>query len=156
MECNLSEYTFGNMWRTSDKSAKMKETYGKACIVMNLIEKTETLLAVCGECLARHARMRELDVEPDFFNEVKPYTDKVHALIDEWRLDISEWMKIAKPMYVHPVQIDSVEDSMKQFVVQSFYQKTGKKRFVLSINSAEYTFKTVLDALRKTEEGESE
>ncbi len=39
---------------------------------------------------------------------------------------------------------------MKQFVVQSFYQKTGKKRFVLSINSAEYTFKTILDALHRT------
>lgn len=116
---------------------------------MSLIEKTESLLAVCGDCLARHSRMRELEAEPDFFNEVKPYTDNVHAMIDDWKIEVSDWIKTNKPLYVHPVQIESLEDSMKQFVVQSFYQKTGKKRFVLSINSAEYTFKTILDALHK-------
>ncbi|MBE1554147.1 YppE family protein [Sporosarcina limicola] len=123
---------------------------------MNLIEKTKTLLAVCAECFERHARMRELDVEPDFFNEVKPYADKIHTMLDEWTIEVSDWIKIAKPMYVHPVQIESLNDSMRQFVVQSFYQKTGKKRFVLSINSAEYTFKTILDALDRAEEGEAE
>lgn len=116
---------------------------------MSLIEKTENLLVICGECLARHSRMRELDAEPDFYNEVKPYTDHVHAMIDAWKDEVSVWIKTDRPLYVHPVQIDSLEDSMKQFVVQSFYQKTGKKRFVLSINSAEYTFKTILDALYK-------
>ncbi len=114
---------------------------------MNLKEKTEILLSVCGECRERHAQMRELDREPDFFIEVKPYADRYHTMLDEWTEEVSEFIKTAKPKYVHPIQIESLNDSMKQFIVQSFYQKTGKKRFVLSINSAEYTLKTILDAL---------
>ena len=116
---------------------------------MHLIEETERLLSVCRECRERHADMREQDREPDFFQEVKPYADLTHAWLDEWTSAVSEWMKVAKPLYVHPHQIESLHDSMKQFIVQSFYPKTGKKRFVLSIHSAEYTLKTILDALRK-------
>ena len=36
-----------------------------------------------------------------------------------------QWIKIAKPKYVHPVQMDTLTDGMKQFIVQSFYKKTG-------------------------------
>jgi hypothetical protein len=116
---------------------------------MNLIEKSKILLSVCAECQKRHALMRELDREPDFFEEVKPYADKYHTLLDEWTEEVFEFIKTAKPKYVHPIQIDSLNDSMKQFIVQSFYKKTGKKRFILSINSAEYTLKTILDALEE-------
>lgn len=118
---------------------------------MNLKEKCTVLLSVCEECRARHTEMRVLDREPDFFEEVKPYADKYHAMLDEWAEESYDWIKIAKPQYVHPVQIDALTDAMKQFIVQSFYQKTGLKRFVLSINSAEYTLKTFIDALEKEE-----
>lgn len=119
---------------------------------MSLEEKCRELLSVCGECLERHAKMRELDREPDFFEEVKPYADKYHTMLDEWSEESYAWIKIAKPNYVHPVQIDALTDSMKQFIVQSFYKKTGLKRFVLSIRSAEYTLKTFLDAIEKERE----
>ncbi len=115
-----------------------------------LIEKTELLLSVCEECLERLSAMRELDREPDFFAEVKPYADKNHRLLDEWTEEIRTLIRETKPKYVHLHQIESLNESMKQFIVQSFYQKTGKKRFVLSINSATYTFRTVLDELQST------
>lgn len=98
--------------------------------------------------------MRELDREPDFFNEVKPYADINHKLLDEWSNEMRQLILTEKPKYVHLQQIESLNDSMKQFIVQSFYAKTGKKRFVLSINSAMYTLKTVLNALQ-AEEGEN-
>ncbi|WP_438318530.1 YppE family protein [Sporosarcina sp. FA9] len=116
---------------------------------MNLEEKCRVLLMVCTECLNRHTQMREQGREPDFFIEVKPYADKYHILLDEWSEESYAWVKVAKPKYVHPVQIDALTDSMKQFIVQSFYKKTGLKRFVLSIRSAEYTLKTFLDALEE-------
>ena len=116
--------------------------------MITLIEKTELLLSVCEECLERLSTMRELDREPDFFAEVKPYADKNHRLLDEWTEEIRTLIRETKPKYVHLHQIESLNESMKQFIVQSFYQKTGKKRFVLSINSATYTFRTVLDELQ--------
>ena len=57
---------------------------------MNLQQKTETLLAVCKECFERHAQMRELNREPDFFIEVKPYADQYHTLVDEWTEEVSD------------------------------------------------------------------
>lgn len=118
---------------------------------MRLAEKCEILLAVCKECRQRHTDMREQNREPDFFNEVKPYADKYHALIDEWAEDAYEWIREEKPKYTHPAQIANLTDAMKQFIVQSFYKKTGLKRFQQSIQSAEYTLKTFLDALKKEE-----
>lgn len=119
---------------------------------MSLEEKCRILLSVCGECLERHSLMREEDREPDFFKEVKPYADKYHAMLDEWAEESYAWIKVAKPKYVHPSQVDTLTEGMKQFIVQSFYKKTGLKRFVLSIRSAEYTLKTYLDALEEAGE----
>ncbi|MCG7343064.1 YppE family protein [Sporosarcina sp. ACRSL] len=116
--------------------------------MLTLIEKTEQLLSVCEECLNRLPAMRELDREPDFFSEVKPYADTNHRLLDDWTEEIRMWIQNEKPKYIHLHQIELLNDSMKQFIVQSFYAKTGKKRFVLSINSATYTLRTVLDELR--------
>lgn len=91
--------------------------------------------------------MRELEKEPDFFTEVKPYADTNHRLLDEWTNEMRTFIQNEKPKYIHFQQIESLNDSMKQFIVQSFYAKTGKKRFVLSINSATYTLRTILEAL---------
>lgn len=117
--------------------------------MITLLEKTEQLLSVCDECLTRHTMMRESGHEPDFFTEVKPYADINHRLLEEWTEEIRVLIRNKKPKYVHLHQIESLNDSMKQFIVQSFYSKTGKKRFVLSINSAIYTFKTVFEALQE-------
>ncbi|MEZ7171587.1 YppE family protein [Sporosarcina sp. OR05] len=121
----------------------------------NLYNDTVRLLAVCEECITRHAAMRELDREPDFFNEVKPYADTNHKLLDDWSDEMRQLIRTEKPKYVHLQQIESLNDSMKQFIVQSFYAKTGKKRFILSINSAMYTLKTVIDALQ-SEQGDGQ
>lgn len=119
---------------------------------MNLEEKCKILLSVCQECLDRHSEMRESDRDPDFFEEVKPYADTYHSLLDEWAEESYAWIKIAKPKYVHPSQIDTLTEGMKQVIVQSFYKKTGLKRFVLTIRSAEYTLKTFIDAIEEERE----
>ncbi|WP_432355154.1 YppE family protein [Sporosarcina sp. A2] len=120
---------------------------------MKLHQLTEQLLEVCDECLLRHSEMRKEDREPDFYKEVKPYADYWHSVIDEWDALVQQWIRTNRPKYVRPIQISTLNDLMKQFTVQSFYQKTGKKRFVQSIQSANYTLNTVRIALEKEEEG---
>ena len=115
----------------------------------DMIEKSERLLIVCDECLQRHEMMRELDREPDFYNEVKPYSDVQFILLEEWKEEMTVFIAKERPKYIHLQQIQSLDEMMKQFIVQSFYQKTGKKRFVQSIQSARYTLRTILDALRE-------
>ncbi|QTD42147.1 YppE family protein [Sporosarcina sp. Te-1] len=116
---------------------------------------TERLLSVCEECLERHAEMRRLDREPDFFNEVKPYSDEQFELLNTWKEEIETWIRREGPKYIHMQQILALDDMMRQFIVQSFYQKTGKKRFVQSIQSARYTLQTILNAIEEREEDRS-
>lgn len=115
--------------------------------MMTLAEQTTRLLAICDECEQRFYYMRETDQTPDFFADVKPYADDCHALLDDWAQGMNDWIRKDKPGYVHPPQIESSKDMMAQFVVQSFYKETGKKRFILSINAVRYTLKTALDAM---------
>ncbi|WP_025784851.1 YppE family protein [Sporosarcina sp. D27] len=119
---------------------------------MRLQHLTEQLLEVCDECLVRHSDMRNENREPDFYKEVKPYADHWHRMIDEWDELVQQWIRTSRPKYVRPIQISTLNDLMKQFTVQSFYQKTGKKRFVQSIQSASYTLNTVRIALVKEKE----
>ena len=121
---------------------------------MKLVTLTEQLIEVCDACLLRHSEMRKEDREPDFYKEVKPYADYWHSQIDEWDKLVNKWIRTNRPKYVRPIQVSTLNDLMKQFTVQSFYKKTGKKRFIDSIQSAKYTLNTVRIALEKEmEEG---
>ena len=53
-----------------------------------------------------------------------------------------------QPKYVHIQQIYNVVDAMDQFVVQSFYKETSKKRFIQSVQSVQYTLSTLLTLFR--------
>ncbi|WP_378156117.1 YppE family protein [Chungangia koreensis] len=121
---------------------------------MSLKQLTIKLFNECEECLNRHKRMREEDRSPDFFGEVKPHVDHFHAKIDEWEKQSKEWIASYRPKHVRVQQIDHAVDMMKQFLVQSFYKETGKKRFVQSIQAVQYTLETLLRAIR--EEGEDD
>ena len=120
---------------------------------MNIQELTVRLLDECAKCRPRHTLMREEDREPDFYEEVKPYADEVHLLIAEWKSQAERWIREERPRHIHLPQIENAADMMTQFVVQSFYKATGKKRFYQSIQSVQYTLKIILEALK---EGQSD
>lgn len=116
---------------------------------MTLHEQTEKLLKECENCKNRFHKMREENLSPNFFEEVKPYADSIHQLLLEWKQNVLLWIKDNQPKYVHKQQIESVVDSMNQFVVQSFYKETSKKRFLQSIYSVEYTLTLLLRYMNK-------
>jgi|SRR5690554_5480663 hypothetical protein len=115
---------------------------------MNLIEKTERLMEECEASKTRFFQMRELDAAPHFFDEVKPHADYIHQLLDEWKAEVIQWIFEHKPKYLHRMQIEHAVDAMNQFVVQSFYKETSKKRFLQSVHSVHYTLSTLLRFLR--------
>ncbi|MER2115276.1 MAG: YppE family protein [Solibacillus isronensis] len=120
---------------------------------MQLIDETYQLIEECDACLHRFQEMRRLDKEPDFFNEVKPHVDEVHTRIHEWQQHATNWIKSTYPKNLYVQQIDHAADAMEQFVVQSFFKGTSKKRFIQSIQSAQYTLKLLAT---KIEEGEDD
>lgn len=118
---------------------------------MELLAMTTKLLAVCDEAAARFYDMRERDAEPDFFNEVKPYADEMRAQLEIWQQLAYEWITANQPKYMRKQQIDHAREAMEQFIVQSFYKATSKKRLIQSIESTKYT----LGSLKRYVEEES-
>lgn len=120
---------------------------------MTLIDQTKQLIEECDASVNRFFNMRELDAAPLFFEEVKPYADKIQTQLNDWQQSAKEWIRINQPKYIHEVQIANVVDAMNQFVVQSFYKETSKKRITQSIQSVHYTLSNFL---RFLEEGEKD
>ncbi|PSL41943.1 uncharacterized protein DUF1798 [Planomicrobium soli] len=114
---------------------------------MTVRELSSVLFDECGKCLDRFYEMREHDAVPDFYNDVKPYADYWHTIIDEWQKESLLYIQQERPKYVHKPQIDTAAEGMAQFFVQSFYKETSKKRFVQSIQSAQYTLQTFINAI---------
>lgn len=117
---------------------------------MQLIDQTKMLLQECDASINRYNQMRENDASPHFFEEVKPYVDDIQKILNEWQLNANQWIEKNQPKYLHDKQIDNVVEAMNQFIVQSFYKETSKKRFVMSVQSVRYTLSTFL---RYIEEG---
>ena len=120
---------------------------------MQLLNETHKLIEECEACHGRFQEMRRLDREPDFFNEVKPHADFVHERIRNWQQLAHHWINNKHPKNLYVQQIDHAADAIEQFVVQSFYKGTSKKRFIQSIQSAQYTLKLLAS---KIEEGEDD
>lgn len=120
---------------------------------MELKQITFELITACEEAVNRFYQMREEDRDPDFFEEVKPYSDDMHAKLLEWQRLAKEFIRTYDPKYFHDIQIDNVVDATDQFIVQSFYKKTSKKRFIQSVQSAEYTFRKFHRYLEEVDEG---
>ncbi|KOY80830.1 YppE family protein [Lysinibacillus macroides] len=112
-------------------------------------KQTTKLIEECEQCVARFWQMREEDRTPDFYGEVKPHADEIHMLLTEWQQEANQWIHRHQPKYMHTQQIASVSEAMEQFVVQSFYKETSKKRFLDAIHSTSYTLKNVERLLKE-------
>jgi hypothetical protein len=114
-----------------------------------LLQWTEALYQECDESWARFLQMREMEKEANFFDEVKPYADNIHQLLAKWQQAANEFIATEKPKYVHALQIKNAAEQIDQFVVQSFYRTTSKKRLYQSIQAAKYTCETLLAAFKE-------
>ena len=114
---------------------------------MNIRELSSLLYDECGKCQDRFFDMRERDAVPDFYEDVKPYADHWHAKIDQWKQESLLYIQQERPKYVHKPQIDTAAEGMAQFFVQSFYKETSKKRFIQTIQGAQYTLQTFILAI---------
>ncbi|WP_391121838.1 YppE family protein [Psychrobacillus sp. L3] len=118
-------------------------------ITLSLLELSTQLLKECDDCIIRFESYREEDKDPDFFRDVKPHAYKVDALLLKWEELVRVWIQVKRPKYVHPSQVDSLLESMEQFLVQSYYKGTSKKRFLKSVHSTKYTFETIIHAIKE-------
>ena len=106
---------------------------------MTLYTLTNELLQNVQAAVKRYEKMRELDLDPDFFTEVKPCADEFLIRLKAWQGLAEQYVAEYAPKYFHQMQILNIIDAMEQLIVQSFYKKTSKKRFLDSARSIEYS-----------------
>ncbi len=106
---------------------------------MTLYTLTNELLQTVEDAVKRYEKMRELDLDPDFFTEVKPYADDFSEQLKCWKQLAEKYVADYTPKYFHQMQIVNITDALEQLIVQSFYKKTSKKRFMDSARSVEYS-----------------
>mgnify|MGYP003418098863 FL=1 len=106
---------------------------------MTLYKLTDELIINVEDAVKRYENMRELDLDPDFYTEVKPYADEFLVRINAWKVLAEKYVAEYSPKYFHSMQIVNIMDAMEQLIVQSFYKKTSKKRFMDSARSVEYS-----------------
>ena len=116
---------------------------------MQLIELSKQLLNECDASISRFYKQRELDATPRFFEEVKPHADFYQSVLIDWQENALKWIQENNPKYMHKSQIQNVVEAMNQFVVQSFYKETSKKRFIQSVQSVHYTLSFFLRYLEE-------
>lgn len=110
----------------------------------NVLTLTQKLLDFIEGIESRFIHTQENKVEPDFFNEVKPFADEVHALLLEWEKETVEWIGTAAPKYIHSQQIVSTVENVNHVTVQCFYPDTREKRFKGMIQSIRYVLNDIL------------
>ena len=108
---------------------------------MTLYTLTNELIENVEDAVKRYENMREFDLEPDFFTEVKPYADGFLERLKAWEESAKIYVAEYSPKYFHHMQIINIMDAMEQLIVQSFYKKTSKKRFMDSARSVEYSLR---------------
>ena len=118
----------------------------------NLFRLTDKLIIKCDDAQLRFFEAREKDLTFDFYDVIKPYADETRNELIEWKKLVYSFIEQKKPKNLYIQQIDHAMDAMEQFVVQSFYKATSKKRFIQSVQSTKYTLTTLK---RSVEEGQS-
>lgn len=113
------------------------------------IDETKRLIEKCDAAQARFFEAREQDLTYDFFESVKPYADETRDELVTWRQQVEQFISEHRPKNLYMQQIDHAIEAMEQFVVQSFYQQTSKKRFLQSIQSVKYTFTVALQKMQE-------
>ncbi|MBM7645251.1 hypothetical protein JOD45_001462 [Scopulibacillus daqui] len=88
---------------------------------------------------------RQEGYEADFYNEVKPFADKVLSAADKWKPLALEWVNKERPKYIYHIQINDTYDNLTITSVTAFQKDTRRRRFLETIKAIDY----VLDAILK-------
>lgn len=117
-----------------------------------LLKKTKALQELNDEALIQYTeRTSKEGYETDFYNEVKPFADKVEALANEWKPLVEQWIREEKPTHLYPIQINDTYDNMIAACVLVFQKDARRRRLREMIKSIDY----VLDIAKKQlEDGE--
>ncbi len=112
-----------------------------------LLEMTNTLLKYRMFLLERFEQAKRTGEQGDFYEEVKPFADKVKGLTDEWRANALLWLIKYPQRHLHARQIDSTAENLEMVSISAFFPNTSKKKFLDHIQSIEFVLKSLIQVI---------
>lgn len=124
--------------------------YGAVSLHRNDIEKlkrlTNQLIELNHKALNRYkASAKNEDYTPDFYKEIKPFSDQIYETATQWKTLALEWLQQSRNRFLYPHQIDNTYENLLAVSVQAFQKKSRSTRFHSMIKSNDY----VLQSLKK-------
>lgn len=99
----------------------------------------------------RYIDGRKENKKADFFDEVKPYADKVKKELDVWQEEALLFLQTKATKKLWPMQINSAYDQIETCSIQAFYPETSKSRFTNQLQSAKFVVETLLRIVEESE-----
>lgn len=116
---------------------------------VRLMELTTRLYEYNQKANESFLKCRDSGQEGDFFQEVKPFADKVKECADEWELAAVNWVLTEKPKNLHPMQVRNTAENIQMVSIRAFFPKTSLKRFNSHIQSIDFILQRMMEELEK-------
>ncbi|MBY6035737.1 YppE family protein [Fictibacillus nanhaiensis] len=91
------------------------------------------------------------ETEADFYNEVKPFADRIHYRVQEWEPVAREWAILNKPKYLYPIQIKTAAENIGYLGVYVFQKNMKDKRITEMVKSVLYVLNQMKDQLSQNQ-----
>ncbi|WP_163100956.1 DUF1798 family protein [Peribacillus alkalitolerans] len=115
----------------------------------SLHEKTIELLKYAHQSMNRYESVRNnLEIEYDFYSDIKPFCDRVYHLAKEWEELSQDWIQKEQPRYTNMNGIIQTIDNLNNVAVSSFDRKTSYKRFIDHYQSVTFHLNKVANSTR--------
>lgn len=106
---------------------------------------TENMLQHIENCRTRYFQLREEERDLDFYTDIQPACEQAFIQIEVWFNEMTQWVEQNRPRHIHLPQLKHTKEALDQITVQSYHRKTSRAMFLKSIQSIEYTLKTILE-----------
>jgi hypothetical protein len=111
--------------------------------------KTQQLLGYVQVGKDQYEARKSSGQEGDFFQEVKPFADKVKNASEEWYKLAKKWVLEERPAFITDNQLQNTLEHLENISIQSFYPKASKKRYKSAVQSTEFVLESILDNVNK-------
>jgi hypothetical protein len=81
--------------------------------------------------------------EADFYEEVKPFADRIHKRVEMWEKEARDWVIENKPKYLYPIQIKTAAENIGYLGVYVFQKKMKEKRITEMVKSVLYVLRQI-------------
>ncbi|MEH7331340.1 YppE family protein [Neobacillus drentensis] len=109
-----------------------------------IIDLTEKLLHYNRLFLKYYQEGRENGISYDFHETVKPFSNEVREVNDQWKDAMNAWLKNESVKHIHLKQIDTTREHISQLSIQCFFPETSKTRFLNTHRTIEYFLLEIL------------